>query len=191
MMSPGGSIVASLENINGFLDVNTLPDNLIRTDFKQEADVPKVMLYIFEEFVLLLGRHPFHNKVPRMVACKIGKPWGVKPPEQSRLGILLVKQHTPWLAILFPLLCNELEHRSLFCLHGVLVENDLFFVALRLHLWQNYLHHTYLKRKEERSILFKKTGHRPGCLRKILYESSIEADMTEETTDTLNGSGMR
>nr|GEZ70049.1 hypothetical protein [Tanacetum cinerariifolium] len=65
-MSPDGSIMASLKNINGFLAVNTAPDDLIRTDFKQEEVVPKVMLYIFEEFVLVLERHLFHNKVPRM-----------------------------------------------------------------------------------------------------------------------------
>nr|GEU62492.1 hypothetical protein [Tanacetum cinerariifolium]GEX11218.1 hypothetical protein [Tanacetum cinerariifolium] len=75
MMSPGGSIVASLENINGFLDVNTPPDDLIRTYFDQEGVVPKVMLHIFKEFVLLLGRHPFYNEVPHMVVCKMGKPW--------------------------------------------------------------------------------------------------------------------
>nr|GFD60911.1 hypothetical protein [Tanacetum cinerariifolium] len=45
--------------------------------------------------------------------------------------------------------------------------------------------------EEERGIFFKKTGHRPGYLRKVLYESSIEADMPEETMDTLDGSGMR
>nr|GEW23941.1 hypothetical protein [Tanacetum cinerariifolium] len=43
--------------------------------------------------------------------------------------------------------------------------------------------------EEERGIFFKKTGHRPGYLRKILYESSIEAVMPKETTDTLDGSG--
>ena len=78
MMSPGGSIVTSLKNINGFLAVNTPPDDFIRTNFKQVGVVPKVMLHIFEEFVLLLGRHPFNNKVPRMVICKIGKPWGTR-----------------------------------------------------------------------------------------------------------------
>nr|GEV89926.1 hypothetical protein [Tanacetum cinerariifolium] len=61
MMSSGGSIVASLKNINGFLAVNTLSNDLIYIDFKQEGVVPKVMLHIFEEFVLLLGRHPFNN----------------------------------------------------------------------------------------------------------------------------------
>nr|GEX54592.1 integrase, catalytic region, zinc finger, CCHC-type, peptidase aspartic, catalytic [Tanacetum cinerariifolium] len=65
-MSPGGSIVASLKNINGFLAMNTSLDDLIHTDFKQERVVPKVMLYVFKEFILLLGRHPFNNKVPRM-----------------------------------------------------------------------------------------------------------------------------
>nr|GEU29387.1 hypothetical protein [Tanacetum cinerariifolium] len=67
MMSPGGSIMASLNNINGFLAVNTPPDDLIHTDLKQEGVVPKLTLHVFKEFVLLLGRHPFNNKVPRMV----------------------------------------------------------------------------------------------------------------------------
>nr|GFA98700.1 hypothetical protein [Tanacetum cinerariifolium] len=65
MVSPGGSIVASLENVNGFLARNTPPDDLNRTDFEQEGVVPKVMLHIFEEFVLLLGRHSLNNEVPR------------------------------------------------------------------------------------------------------------------------------
>nr|GEY63396.1 hypothetical protein [Tanacetum cinerariifolium] len=76
MMSLGGSIVATLENFNGFLAVNTPPDDLIRTDFEQERVVPKVMLHILEEFVLLLGRHSLNNEVPRMVVCEVGKPWG-------------------------------------------------------------------------------------------------------------------
>nr|GEY11796.1 reverse transcriptase domain-containing protein [Tanacetum cinerariifolium] len=76
MMSPDGSIVASLENVNGFLAVNTPPDDLIRINVKQEGVVPKVMLYIFEEFVLLLGRHSLNNEVPCMVVCKVGKTMG-------------------------------------------------------------------------------------------------------------------
>nr|GEV92284.1 putative ribonuclease H-like domain-containing protein [Tanacetum cinerariifolium] len=83
MMSPDGSIIASLKNINGFLAVNTPPDDLIRTDFKQEGIVPKVLLHIFEEFVILLGRHPFNNKVPRMEE---------NPSEKSWLGVLFVKK---------------------------------------------------------------------------------------------------
>nr|GEZ03925.1 hypothetical protein [Tanacetum cinerariifolium] len=51
MMSLSGSIVASLKNINGFLAMNTPPDDLICRDFKQEGVVPKVKLHIFEEFV--------------------------------------------------------------------------------------------------------------------------------------------
>nr|GEW04476.1 reverse transcriptase domain-containing protein [Tanacetum cinerariifolium] len=74
MMSPGGSIVASLKNVNGFLAVNTSPDDLIRTDFEQKRVVPIVMLYIFKEFVLLLGQHSLNNEVLRMVVCKVGKP---------------------------------------------------------------------------------------------------------------------
>nr|GEY22765.1 hypothetical protein [Tanacetum cinerariifolium] len=99
MMSPGGSIMASLKNISGFLAVNTPPDDLIRTDFKQEGVVLKVMLHVFEEFVLLLGRHPFHNKFTRMVLDSFFITDGdikflkeENPLEQSRLGILLVKK---------------------------------------------------------------------------------------------------
>nr|GFC21210.1 hypothetical protein [Tanacetum cinerariifolium] len=82
MMSPGGSIVASLENVNGFLAVNTPPDDLIRTD-EQKGIIPKVMLHIFEEFVLLLRLHSLNNKVPRMEE---------NPSEQSRLGIFFSKE---------------------------------------------------------------------------------------------------
>nr|GEY73710.1 hypothetical protein [Tanacetum cinerariifolium] len=106
MMSPGRSIVASLENINDFLAVNTPSDDLIRTDFKQEGVVPKVMLHVFEEFVLLLGRHPFNNKVPRMDRWSVERfsaPCFItdddikflkeeNPPELSRLRILLIKK---------------------------------------------------------------------------------------------------
>nr|GEX44404.1 hypothetical protein [Tanacetum cinerariifolium] len=127
VMSPDGSIVARLKNINGFLAVNTPLNDLINTNFEQERVIPKVMLHIFEEFVLLLGRHSRNNEVPRMVVCKVGKPWGF---------------------------------------------NTLFG-------------------EEEQSIFFKKTGHRPGYLQKILYESWIEADMTKETTNTLDVSRIR
>nr|GEY03577.1 hypothetical protein [Tanacetum cinerariifolium] len=83
MMSPGGSIMAILENVNGFLAVNTPPDDLIRTYFKPKGVVPKVMLHVFEEFVFLLGRHSLNNEVPRMEE---------NPSEQSRLGIFLSKE---------------------------------------------------------------------------------------------------
>nr|GEZ86437.1 hypothetical protein [Tanacetum cinerariifolium] len=39
--------------------------------------------------------------------------------------------------------------------------------------------------------LSQETGHRPGSLRKVFYESSIETGMTEKATDTLDGGGMR
>nr|GFA63433.1 hypothetical protein [Tanacetum cinerariifolium] len=77
---PGGSIVESLENVNGFLAVYIHSDDLIHTDFEQKGVVPKVMLHIFEEFVLLLGRHSLNNEIPRMNLI-----------EQSRLGFFLSK----------------------------------------------------------------------------------------------------
>nr|GEX28282.1 reverse transcriptase domain-containing protein [Tanacetum cinerariifolium] len=76
MMSPGGSIVASLENVNGFLVVYTPSDDLIYTDFEKKGVVPEVMLHILEEFDFLLGRHSLDNKIPCMVVCKVDKPWG-------------------------------------------------------------------------------------------------------------------
>nr|GFB05867.1 hypothetical protein [Tanacetum cinerariifolium] len=76
MISLGGSIVASLENVNGFLAVYTPSDDLIRTEFEQKGVVSEVMLHIIEEFVLLLGRHSLNNEIPRMVVCKVNKPWG-------------------------------------------------------------------------------------------------------------------
>nr|GEZ62108.1 hypothetical protein [Tanacetum cinerariifolium] len=66
MVSPSGSIMASLKNVNGFLAVYTPSDDLIRIYFKQKGVVPKVMLHIFEEFVLSLGRHSLNNEIPRM-----------------------------------------------------------------------------------------------------------------------------
>nr|GEW95734.1 hypothetical protein [Tanacetum cinerariifolium] len=76
MMSPGESIVASLKNVNGFLAMYIPSDDLIRTDFEQKGVVPEVMLHILEEFVFLLGRHSLDNEFPRMIVCKVGKPWG-------------------------------------------------------------------------------------------------------------------
>nr|GFA63023.1 reverse transcriptase domain-containing protein [Tanacetum cinerariifolium] len=45
--------------------------------------------------------------------------------------------------------------------------------------------------EEEWGIFLKETGHRPGYLRKVFYESSIEAGMTNKAMDTLDGCGMR
>nr|GEZ59838.1 hypothetical protein [Tanacetum cinerariifolium] len=78
----GGPIVASCENVNGFLVVYTPPDDLIRTDFEQKGVIPEVMLHILEEFVLLLGRHSLDNEIPRMENLT----------EKSRLGIFLSKE---------------------------------------------------------------------------------------------------
>ncbi|GKF17209.1 hypothetical protein Tco_0062127 [Tanacetum coccineum] len=43
MMSPGGSIVASFEDVESFFAVHTPPDHLIRTDFEQEGVIPEVV----------------------------------------------------------------------------------------------------------------------------------------------------
>nr|GFA01516.1 reverse transcriptase domain-containing protein [Tanacetum cinerariifolium] len=112
MMSPNGSIMASLENVNGFLAMNTPPDDLIRTYFKQKREE--------------------------------------NPSKQSRLGIFLSK---------------EIFKGGVIRIHNAFVQDV--------------------------GIFLKKTGHRPGYLRKDFYESSIKAGMTKKATDTLDGGGMR
>nr|GEX94826.1 hypothetical protein [Tanacetum cinerariifolium] len=189
MVSPGGSIVASLKNVNGSLAVNTTPDDLIRTYFEQEGVVPKIMLHIFEEFVLLLGRHPFNNKVPRMEE---------NPPEQSRLGIFFGKEIFEGGVIRIHNAFVQDEDRTygkVACivhkLNGQVPiggNQDSSFSQFSLKCLKGF---NTLFREEERAIFLKKTGHQPGYLRKVFYESSIEGGMTEETTDTLDGSGMR
>nr|GEW32400.1 hypothetical protein [Tanacetum cinerariifolium] len=189
MMSPGGSIVASLKNVNGFLAMNTPHDDLICTDFEQKGVVPKVMLHIFEEFILLLGRHSIDNKVPRMEE---------NPSEQSRLGIFLSKEiFEGGMIHIHNAFVPDEDHTygKVACiahkLKGqVLVEDnqDWCFSQFSFECLKGF---NTLFREEERGIFLKKTGHRPGCLRKVLYESSREADMTKKVTDTLDGSGMR
>ncbi|GKF87632.1 hypothetical protein Tco_0258509, partial [Tanacetum coccineum] len=46
VMSPGGSIVASFENVESFFAVHTPPDHLIRIDFEQEGVIPEVVFDI-------------------------------------------------------------------------------------------------------------------------------------------------
>ncbi|GJX12821.1 hypothetical protein Tco_0204579 [Tanacetum coccineum] len=55
MMSPGGSIVASFENVESFFVVHTPPDHLIRTDFEQEGVIPEVVFCIFEKTCFSAG----------------------------------------------------------------------------------------------------------------------------------------
>nr|GEW04486.1 hypothetical protein [Tanacetum cinerariifolium] len=64
MMSPDGSIVASLDNVKGFLAVYTPSDDLISTDFKEKGLVPEIMLHILEEFVFCWDDIPLTMKFP-------------------------------------------------------------------------------------------------------------------------------
>ncbi|GKF42872.1 hypothetical protein Tco_0126214, partial [Tanacetum coccineum] len=50
VMSTGGTIVVSYEDVIGFLAKDTTSKNLIRTDFKQKGIFPEIMLHVFEEF---------------------------------------------------------------------------------------------------------------------------------------------
>ncbi|GJT34695.1 hypothetical protein Tco_0925114 [Tanacetum coccineum] len=70
MKSPGGSIVASFEDVESFFAVHTPPDYLISTNFEQQGVVPKVVFNIFEKLVFRLGRHPFNNEIPRVVRIR-------------------------------------------------------------------------------------------------------------------------
>nr|GEZ95624.1 hypothetical protein [Tanacetum cinerariifolium] len=76
VLSPGGSIVASLENVNGFMAMYTPSDDLIHIDFEKKGVVPEIMLHILEEFIFLLGRHSLDNETSRMIVCEVSKPWG-------------------------------------------------------------------------------------------------------------------
>nr|GFA78966.1 putative reverse transcriptase domain-containing protein [Tanacetum cinerariifolium] len=76
MMTPGGSFMTSFEDIKSFLAMHTPSNDLIRTYSKKAGIVPEVMFFVFKEFLLLLGRHPFDDKIPRMEICKVCKPWG-------------------------------------------------------------------------------------------------------------------
>ncbi|GKE15583.1 hypothetical protein Tco_1423160, partial [Tanacetum coccineum] len=44
-MSPGGSAMASCEDVNSFLACNTPPDHLIRIYYEQEGVVPLTMKF--------------------------------------------------------------------------------------------------------------------------------------------------
>ncbi|GKG07231.1 hypothetical protein Tco_0330200 [Tanacetum coccineum] len=54
-MSPGGSIVASFENVESFFALHIPPDHLIRTDFEQEGVIPEVLYGSFENLQSMLG----------------------------------------------------------------------------------------------------------------------------------------
>nr|GEU48431.1 hypothetical protein [Tanacetum cinerariifolium] len=161
-MSLDRSIVASLKNINGFMAVNTPPDDLIRTDFKQEGVVPKVMLHIFKEFVLLLGRHFLNNEVPCMEE---------NPPEQSRLGIILSKEIFEGGVIRIHNAFVQDEDRrygKVACIAHKLEgevpiggNKDWCFSQFLLKCLKGF---NTLIREEERSIFFQKTGHWLGYL---------------------------
>nr|GEZ02164.1 reverse transcriptase domain-containing protein [Tanacetum cinerariifolium] len=60
---------------------------------------------------------------------------GEDASKQGRIKAIDVDED---IAILFPSWCSELEHRSWFCLHSVLVENALFFIALGPYLWGHH-----------------------------------------------------
>nr|GEZ68314.1 hypothetical protein [Tanacetum cinerariifolium] len=90
MVSPGGSIVASLKNFNGFLAVYTPLDDLISTYFKKKGVVPEIVLHILDELIFLIGRHSFDNEIPLMVVCEVSKPRGKRSVWTSECGFLLI-----------------------------------------------------------------------------------------------------
>nr|GEZ90416.1 reverse transcriptase domain-containing protein [Tanacetum cinerariifolium] len=188
MMSPSGSFVASLENVNGFLAVNTPSDDLIRTDFEQKGIVLKVMLHILEEFILLPRRHSLNNEIPRMEE---------NPTEQSRLGIFFSKEIFEGGVIRIHNAFVHDEDRTygkVICIADKLEgqvpvagNQDWCFSQFSFECLKGF---NTLFGEEKWDIFLKKMGHRPGYLQKVLYESSIEAGMTKKATDTLDGSGM-
>nr|GEU56365.1 hypothetical protein [Tanacetum cinerariifolium] len=162
MISPGGSIVASLKNVNGFLAVNTPLDDLIRIDFEQEGVVPKVMLHIFEELGFLLGRHSLNNEVLSMEE---------NPPEQSRLGIFFSKEIFKGGVIYIHNAFVHDEDRTygkVACFAHKLKgqvpikdKQDWSFSQFFLECLKGF---NTLFGEERWGIFLKKTGHRPGYL---------------------------
>nr|GEV27509.1 hypothetical protein [Tanacetum cinerariifolium] len=170
MISPGGSIVASLENVNGFLAMYTPLDDLIRTTFKKEGVVPE------------FAKSANHENLT----------------EQSRLGIFLSK---------------EIFQGEMIRIHNAFVHDEdctdskvaciVHKLKGKIPVVRNKMHKAFplpviefplaeqLPTAKKWGIFLEKTGHRSGYLRKVCYEMSIEADMTEKAMDTLGGGGMR
>nr|GFB88761.1 reverse transcriptase domain-containing protein [Tanacetum cinerariifolium] len=90
MMSPDGSFMTSFEDIKSFLAMYTPSNNLIRTYSKKVGIIPEVMCYVLKEFLLLLRRHPFGDKIPCMEICKVCKPWGVYMAKKLLISSKLV-----------------------------------------------------------------------------------------------------
>nr|GEZ40587.1 hypothetical protein [Tanacetum cinerariifolium] len=216
MMSPGGSIVASLENVNGFLAVYTPSNDLIRTDFEQKGVVPEVMLHILKEFVFLLGRHSLDNEIPCKIVCKVKKPWGrahfdagflIREDDQRPANRYLRVEWSVYTMLLFMMrivyrpkmlfltLPQECTKSKVACIARKLKgkipvggNQDWSFSQFSFVCLKGF---NTLFGEEEWGIFLKETGHRPGYLRKVFYETSIEADMTKKATDTLDIGGMR
>ncbi|GKA25661.1 hypothetical protein Tco_0711770 [Tanacetum coccineum] len=93
VMSTGGTIVASHEDVMGFFAKNTTSNNLIRTDFKQKGDsFPRKKLHVLREFsfsawVDILDHEIFPSCSLRFELLK-----EQNPSEQSRLRIFLCKE---------------------------------------------------------------------------------------------------
>nr|GEU73474.1 hypothetical protein [Tanacetum cinerariifolium] len=135
MVSSGGSIMASLENVNGFLVVNTPLDDLICIDFKQEGVIPKENPSEQSRLGIFLVKEIFEGRVIRIhnafvhdqdhtygkVACIAHNSKGKSQSGAIKIGAL----------------ANFFK-----CLKGF---NTLFG-------------------EEEWGIFLRKTGHRPGCL---------------------------
>nr|GEV71254.1 hypothetical protein [Tanacetum cinerariifolium] len=183
MMSPGGSIVASLENVNGFMAVNTPPDDLIRIDFEQEGVVPKVMLLIFKEFVLCWEDIPLTMKGESTRAVL---PWNLF--NKGIFEARVIRIHNAFV--------HDEDHTygKVTCIAHKL-KGQVSRGQSRLELHSIFLKclkgFNTLFGEEKWGMFLKKTCHRPGYLQKVLYESSIEAGITKKATNTLDSSGMR
>ncbi|GKA20502.1 hypothetical protein Tco_0700491 [Tanacetum coccineum] len=84
-MSTGGTIVASHEDVMGFLAKNTTSNNLIRTDFKQKGYFPEICFTAEEISPLVLSSF-------RVNYIKVELLKEQNPSEQSRLRIFLSEE---------------------------------------------------------------------------------------------------
>nr|GEY98439.1 reverse transcriptase domain-containing protein [Tanacetum cinerariifolium] len=220
MMSPGGSIVASLENVNGFLVVYTPSDDLIRTYFKQKGVIPekcvprslmmarggsKFRKERFKEFPnnsSVVGGERFRFDPFRQVVDGYDKLWANRIRSQNLLGIVVWAMRSPggstvaslenvngFLAVYTPsddLICIDFEQKGVVPEEENPTEQSRLGIFLSKEIIEGRMIRIHNAFVHDEGIFLKKTGHQPGYLQKVLYESLIETGITEKTTDTLD-----
>ncbi|GJV08377.1 hypothetical protein Tco_1346033 [Tanacetum coccineum] len=104
-MSPGGSTMASCEDVNSFLARNTSPDHLIRIVRFRLGHCFACIMY---RPIVFLNSLP-QNRTYGIVACIAHKLKGLVPVGESELELRLI---------------SSLRSEKLECILGILVRNE-------------------------------------------------------------------